>query len=411
MAKPFRKPGSDNYYVEIWSHGERRTLSLGTDNYGIARTRTGQLENDARTSGLNVPTRTEVGPLVERFARHLVVCQRRKSAQTDAYRLRECFGAPAGDGPPTLAPRRGLVRRPRAQSARYRPKEYGCALKIRYIEQVTTSMLVDFLTKLVEQRGIGPKTWNEYRGVLHRFCEWAAVSAGVVMPGKINPATAVPTRKVDPPKITFLNLTQIREQLAALAGHPQIQTMVAVYIYAGLRREELLWLTPADADLEHRVIHVRAKTVAGRSWRPKTNRNRKVSISAALFSYLQAYTSPNETEWLFPSPEGCWWNPDNFSYRLADLNRKAGLEWSCAEYRHTFGTQLAMAGRDERTIAELMGNSPAIVRRHYAAWLPSAHPEAVEFDTPAGPVPMAQPEVANLRVEAERRGLRVVRAE
>jgi hypothetical protein len=58
-----------------------------------------------------------------------------------------------------------------------------------------------------------------------------------------------------------------------------------------------------------------------------------------------------------------------------------------------------------------VGNSPAIVRRHYAAWLPSAHPEAVEFDTPAGPMPMAQPQVANLRVEAERRGLRVVRAE
>ncbi len=61
------------------------------------------------------------------------------------------------------------------------------------------------------------------------------------------------------------------------------------------------------------------------------------------------------------------------------------------------------------TLAELMGNSPEIVRRHYAAWLPSAHPEAVEFDTPDGAAPMARPHVANLRVEAERRGLRVVR--
>jgi hypothetical protein len=70
-----------------------------------------------------------------------------------------------------------------------------------------------------------------------------------------------------------------------------------------------------------------------------------------------------------------------------------------------------MAGRDERTIAKLMGNSPMIVRRHYAAWLPEAHLEAVEFDTPDGAVPMDNPAVANLRVEAERRGLRVVRAE
>ena len=165
------------------------------------------------------------------------------------------------------------------------------------------------------------------------------------------------------------------------------------------------------ADLEHRVIHVRAKTVVDRSWRPKTNHNRKVPVSAALLGYLKAYTPPPKGPWHFPSPEGCWWNPDNFSHRLANLNRKAGLTWSCAEYRHTFGTQLAMAGRDERTIAELMGNSPAIVRRHYAAWLPEAHPEAVEFDTPDGAVPMDKPAVANLRVEAERLGLRVVRAE
>jgi hypothetical protein len=67
-----------------------------------------------------------------------------------------------------------------------------------------------------------------------------------------------------------------------------------------------------------------------------------------------------------------------------------------------------MAGRDERTIAELMGNSPDIVRRHYAAWLPEAHPEAVEFDRPGGPAEMENPRDANIRVEAHRRGLRLV---
>ena len=53
--------------------------------------------------------------------------------------------------------------------------------------------------------------------------------------------------------------------------------------------------------------------------------------------------------------------------RLAGLTRETGLKWSCAEDRHTLGRQLARAGLDERTIAELNGNSPAIVRRHSAA--------------------------------------------
>jgi hypothetical protein len=61
--------------------------------------------------------------------------------------------------------------------------------------------------------------------------------------------------------------------------------------------------------------------------------------------------------------------------------------------------------------ATVVANSPTIVRRHYAAWLPEAHPEAVEFDTPTGPAPMVTSDVANLRVEAQRRGLRLLLAE
>ena len=53
--------------------------------------------------------------------------------------------------------------------------------------------------------------------------------------------------------------------------------MVATYIYAGLRREEALWLTRADVDLRAGrpgLIYVRAKTINGESWEPKTKQNR-----------------------------------------------------------------------------------------------------------------------------------------
>ena len=52
---------------------------------------------------------------------------------------------------------------------------------------------------------------------------------------------------------------------------------------------------------------------------------------AALLVYLEKYTPPKRSPWYFSSPEGCWWDPDNLSHRLADLNRKADLDWSCAE--------------------------------------------------------------------------------
>ena len=57
---------------------------------------------------------------------------------------------------------------------------------------------------------------------------------------------------------------------------------------------------------------------------------------------------------------------DNFGQDLRAANQKAGLSWTCLDYRHTFGSQLAMMGERLYSIATLIGNSPEICRRHYA---------------------------------------------
>ncbi len=82
-------------------------------------------------------------------------------------------------------------------------------------------------------------------------------------------------------------MKQIDRQLRVLAEHPVIQAMAATYIYAGLRREEALWLTPDDVDLKAGMIRVRQKVVNGESWRRKTRRNRRVPISSTLRSYQE----------------------------------------------------------------------------------------------------------------------------
>jgi len=64
---------------------------------------------------------------------------------------------------------------------------------------------------------------------------------------------------------------------------------------------------------------------------------------------------------------------------LRAVNQAAGLLWSCLVYRRTFGSQLAMKGESLYKIATLMGNSPEICRRHYAALLPEALAGTVDF--------------------------------
>jgi len=143
------------------------------------------------------------------------------------------------------------------------------------------------------------------------------------------------------PQIRFLWLAEIETQLKAVAGSSVIQAMVAVYIYAGLRREEALWLASDDMDLEARLIRVRAKSIQDESWQPKTKRNRVVPISNDLYAILQDYAPPADCVWYFPSPTGRRWDPDNFSQDLRAANTAHGLEWSCLDFRHTFGSHLA----------------------------------------------------------------------
>ncbi|HUW30336.1 MAG TPA: hypothetical protein VM223_01855, partial [Planctomycetota bacterium] len=68
---------------------------------------------------------------------------------------------------------------------------------------------------------------------------------------------------------------------------------------------------------------------------------------------------------------------------LRAVNREHGLDWSCLDFRHTFGSHLAQKGESLYKIAELMGNSPEICRRHYAALVPEKMYDAVEFGKPA----------------------------
>lgn len=130
------------------------------------------------------------------------------------------------------------------------------------------------------------------------------------------------------------------------------------------------------------MIRVQAKTINGESWQPKTGRNRAVPISTALRAHLSGYRPPKSDHgWFFPSPDGMRWDQDNMAADLRKANQVAGLRWGCLDYRHTFGSQLAQRGISLFKIATMMGNSPDICQRHYAALVPAEMRGDVEFSS------------------------------
>lgn len=294
-----------NYYIQ-WRIGEKIKLrSLWTDSLQIAKEKIRQFESaQLRGDELPLPTRTKIADIISLYAKHVRTVKTAKSAQTDIYYLRQVFGP--------VCPELQINSRKASIRAMKRPPKPGqdrrfkmSAIDVNHLEEITTADIANFIGAHVRSRGLAPKTANRYREVLHTFFSWAICEQGVKMPGNVNPVSKVSKYKEHAPKIRFLTLAQIDEQLQVLEPFPQLQTMVAVLIYAGLRREELLWLTFDDMDLgaeSFGIIRVRAKTVQGEFWQPKTKKNRAVPISSNLRHYLDRYLPKLTVEkWFFPS--------------------------------------------------------------------------------------------------------------
>jgi integrase len=378
------KKRGDSYYLQFYLPGGRqKRVNLQTDSFQLAKEKLRRFES-AQAAGdeLPLPTRTPVQDILTAYVEHIRTVKTAKSAQTDVYYLRDVFGP--------ICDALKITSRKVSQMAKKRPTKPGQDRRFRAaviaadcLERITTADIATFLSSRVQSRGLAPKTANRYREILCRLINWATEQRGVKMPGGVNPALKVERYREKAPEIRFLTLAQIQRQLDVLAVKPALQAMVATYIYAGLRREELLWLTHEDVDWDaepYGLIRVRAKTIRGEFWEPKTKVNRAVPVSGALRPYLDRQRLRSGTStWLFASPAGSRWDPDNFSCDLRDTNRRAGLAWGCLDFRHTFGSQLAMKGESLYKIATLMGNSPEIFRRHYAALLPEALIGSVEF--------------------------------
>lgn len=362
--------------------GKNVRTSFGTNAERVARKPREQAEYELARSRHGPPSTLPLPQVLEDFCEHLRARCTHRSYRGTLSRLRNFFG------PITPALR---VQPPGAKGASSRrkpsPDRYaGRHVVAHNLEDITPAVIDRFIAERLEGGDWkAPKTANSLRQVLHQFFEYAIKHHGFQSRDHRypNPAKSVDRIPEAAPKIRFLTLDQIDDQLEAVKKDQVLHATVAIFIYAGLRRSEACWLTREDVDLEKRIIRVEAKVSGFEEWQPKTRRNRAVPISERLAAILRDYGLPGRSRWYLPSPKGKRWDPDNLSKRLRHFNSRADLPWTCLDFRHTFGSQLAQKGLSLYKISALMGNSPEICRRHYAALVPEAMHEEVEFQEPA----------------------------
>jgi integrase len=373
------------WWIHYMLGGRSVSRSLGTTNQRVALEKKKKLEALDVIGQLAQPSKTPIVPFLQSFCEFLKNTRTPKSAKNDISYLRSFFGpcCPALELGSNV-PRK--YRRPNQDLPLIQDRQTERHVPVRLLEQISTEIVSRFIQERLTHDGIKPKTANRIREVLHRMFSYAIEHFGYVCPDKRyrNPIKGVRRIRESASAITWLKLEDIDEQLAALKDHPVIWGLVSAYIYAGLRREEALWLTKNDIDLGARLIRVQAKTVNSEYWQPKTKRNRIVPISDALYGILSEYVLREHCTWFFPSPAGKRWDPDNFSQDLREINVAHGLVWTCLDFRHTFGSHLAQRGVSLYKIATLMGNSPEICRRHYAALVPEEMKGVVEFGAQKG---------------------------
>jgi len=204
-----------------------------------------------------------------------------------------------------------------------------------------------------------------------------------------NPVRAVRKCPVDKNPVTrFLSMTEQKRLMQALAArddhkrqkrtkanqwrkerrYPLMPTigkycdhltpMVLVSIYTGCRRGELLSLTWNQVDLERKLL-----TLPGS--RTKNGQTRIVNLNSAAVATLTQWRKDSNSLFVFAGPEG---RP--LSYLKTAWSRvlkEAEIEaFRWHDLRHTFASNLVMAGVDLNTVRELLGHSDITMTLRYA---------------------------------------------
>jgi integrase len=160
----------------------------------------------------------------------------------------------------------------------------------------------------------------------------------------VNPAADIKITRRPEGEVTILSPEDVARLLECCA--PDLQPYVAICAFAGLRPSEAASLDWANIHFDTMQIEVKAR-------HSKTRRHRLVPVQSNLAAWLQQHEEKS--------------GPISYSRRkFRDAYKAAGMEhWKTDVLRHSYGTFRLPILRSADALALEMGNSPAVIFRHY----------------------------------------------
>ncbi len=181
-----------------------------------------------------------------------------------------------------------------------------------------------------------------------------------------NPLLDVDKMKVPKSNARYLSASEIERLIESAKGF-YIDALIVTALHTGMRKSELFNLTWDDVDFEHRAITIQSKS----DWHTKNYKPRTLSMTDVLYETLRGHRhfqrelGEHESGYVF-TYQGRKIQ-DNIKKTLERVVKNAGLrDVTLHTLRHTFASQLALAGVSLMDIKELMGHSSYDTTLRYA---------------------------------------------
>jgi integrase len=234
--------------------------------------------------------------------------------------------------------------------------------------------LSGFSTKVVEQyqtkrlkEGRKPATVNKelatLKHMLRKAAEW-----GMVSEEAIKGASKIRLLAENNRRLRYLSKDECRTLINKSAPH--LKPMVVTALNAGMRRGEIFGLTWDRVDREHGFILLDTS---------KNGEGREIPINATLRAQLEelALNNVDGHRFVFHEKDGKPYDSVKRSFKTACDGAKI-KDFHFHDLRHTFASQLVMAGVDITTVKELLGNKDIKMTLRYAHLAPSHKIKALE---------------------------------
>ena len=282
----------------------------------------------------------------------------------------------------------------------------------RTVQAITTADLQQYVSKrLGEQyrgRPIRPDTVRKELVTFRMLWNWA-VEQGLLVGRSPTKNVSLPLTDEKPPFMTrseikriiargglseqqeatlwesaYLESDELKSVLGVierLARHPFIYPMAVFVGHTGTRRSEIVRSRVEDIDLESRTVAIREKKKS----RTKAMTYRRVDMSPLLYMVMR--------DWIIRHPGGqhtfCQGMPFGQARPLTSWQAHHHLkktletsEWSFIRgfhiFRHSFASNLAAVGVDQRVIDDFMGHQTEEMRRRYRHLFPAQRRAAIE---------------------------------